>query len=379
MNVKQRAFTLVELLVVIAIIGILVGLALPALNKAREAARRTECTNNLRSLAQAAILHENAKGQFPGYLQNYGSFAAGADPSDPGNHSGSVPAHVKVGGFGVALLPYIDQQPIFEIWSDDRYPIVSDGSGEHPNTGSSANPSGIGFSSLAAANISTFQCPSNPKKNGNFGSNSYVSNNGMAHAYGATGATLGGTHSKNNGVFNAKYTPSDAAAAGGKVSLDDLKDGLSSTALFSENVQAMPWFRPGFLDAGAVSGSAVTGANVDVMYRARFTGGMVWHFEDDSLNQADSTMYAAVDDLHRINGGGRRQVTNVRMDMDNCRDVARPSSLHDGGVVVSFADGSTKFIVDSIDYRVYQAILTPRGKSSDLPFPEFVLTDQIGS
>jgi hypothetical protein len=63
------------------------------------------------------------------------------------------------------------------------------------------------------------------------------------------------------------------------------------------------------------------------------------------------------------------------MDGTNLTDLARPSSAHTDGVNTGMADGGTRFILDSIDYRVYQALLTPRGKSSDVPWPEFILDD----
>jgi prepilin-type N-terminal cleavage/methylation domain-containing protein len=92
-------FTLVELLVVIAIIGILVGLLLPAVNAAREAARRTQCSNNVRQLALAMINYESALGQFPAGVTD------DDDDFQDGLHNGLL-----------AMLPYAEEQALY-----DRY------------------------------------------------------------------------------------------------------------------------------------------------------------------------------------------------------------------------------------------------------------------
>ncbi len=205
---SRRGFTLVELLVVIAIIGILVGLLLPAIGTMQERARNMKCSNNVRQLALAALQYETSKGYLPGYVQHFGVFPGGvADPSDPGNYGGNVPRHAKVGGYGVALLAFLDAQGTHEHWIEDRYPVISNSAGEYRG---SSRLSGTGFHALAAPNIAVFQCPSNPNRDASHGLNSYCPNNGMSHLRSAAGgpvqiANFAVAESRNNGIFNAKY------------------------------------------------------------------------------------------------------------------------------------------------------------------------------
>lgn len=98
---KRRAFTLVELLVVIAIIGSLVALLLPAVQAARESARRTQCRNNLRQLGIAMALHANASGAFPiGCLGNRGDFTV------------SPPVLARFISWNVQLLPFLEESAL---------------------------------------------------------------------------------------------------------------------------------------------------------------------------------------------------------------------------------------------------------------------------
>ncbi|BBO33600.1 DUF1559 domain-containing protein [Lacipirellula parvula] len=107
-----RGFTLVELLVVIAIIGVLVALLLPAVQAAREAARRSSCTSNLRQTGFAALNYESANKRFPCYL-------AGFDYSDPKATPDSQGRNHQHTGVLTMLLPYMEAQTVFTMFDSN--------------------------------------------------------------------------------------------------------------------------------------------------------------------------------------------------------------------------------------------------------------------
>ena len=111
-----RAFTIVELLVVIAIIGILIAMLLPAVQAAREAARRMQCGNNLKQLSQAALSHEQAHGWFPS--GGWGWTWMG----DPDRGYGDM----QPGGFFYNILPYIEQQALHDMSKEKTDPLEKD-------------------------------------------------------------------------------------------------------------------------------------------------------------------------------------------------------------------------------------------------------------
>ena len=332
MTRSRNAFTLVELLVVIAIIGVIAAMLLPAVQYAREAARRATCNNSLRQLAVATTGHEGRKSRLPGSLEIIGG---------------------KPASWVVALLPDLEQQQVYDRWADATV-------------------------SLAAADtpfIGLLYCPSQPGRDNTIPSSSYIANMGLAARGGdsapinrgaVVSAPNGNYHywtagRKENGAFVDRYSSkannwsvSDHSIT---VTSTDFRDGKGTTMLFAENLVAGQW-----PDTSAVGGLP-----------GRRTG-MVWLYANESGVPTDPNWITkavitpgSVPAVARVNGN-KKALPSIG-GPEHCR----PSAMHSGGVNAAFADGSTRFLSEKVAYHVYQSLLTLRDDHSDMPHSKYVL------
>lgn len=364
----RRAVTLVEATFLIVIVLILLALFIPAVADLRGPSRRNQCATNMKNLALASIQHESTHQSLPGYVMDFGTFGINGklyDPSLPDADVRKLDPHRKIGTWAIALLPWLDAQPTYEQWTEDRYPVVGGGSVEHPL---SSGTSGDGYVAFAAPNLAIMQCPNNPVGEAKHGRNSYVINSGIyfppATAEDHTITVTMPSGDQQSITFAESQSPSFGASSsqvgdtvapdghivpvGPDIRLNDFTDGHGYTVLFSENVQAMPWHRAGFSDQRTLT--IHSDAKVKYPIHGRFTNGMVWHGSDVPQQH-----------LHHINGGDEDDRYNVTMTPANAADLARPSSAHVEGVNCGMADGSTRFIMETIDIKVWQSIMTPAG------------------
>ncbi len=354
---NRQGFTLVELLVVIAIIGVLVGLLLPAVQMAREAARRTQCANNLRQVMKATINFESTKKHYPGYQEAFG--VAGSS--------------LKAGSWVVSILGQMEQQNLRDLWNDS----ASNAEWFAKAAPHSFNPaSDESLTEAYYPNISMLRCPSNPRQaplsDPYSPLNSYVCNAGFILPNdGGLLAQLGyrntpeamceSAQKKENAVFVNKLPGSFACSHVTNIAASDIYDGTTQTLAYSENIQAGSW--------RYVSSVPLAAGVRDDSARAHL--GMVWHYR--LSNPAQTTRTATLAGLvlpaNLING------LKDDIGMTGNIEYARPSSNHNGIVMAAMLDGSVPKINETIDYHVYQALMTPKTSTSDAPFNKYILND----
>jgi prepilin-type N-terminal cleavage/methylation domain-containing protein/prepilin-type processing-associated H-X9-DG protein len=307
-------FTLIELLVVIAIIAVLIALLLPAVQAARAAARRVQCTNNLKQIALATMNYESTNGILPP-----GQMKLATRP----------PSGVTV---FVSLLPYLEQQPLYNGWNfnylfDNLY----------SNTARSATV------------ISALLCPSdiipnNPIENGTtsnewYAITSYGGNAGsQSHPFAAV---------TSDGIF---FYTGPAAPTYYQVRLAGITDGLSNTLFFGERSH----FDPNY-DTFAPPGWTFFSQTMGMWgWWASSSGGY-------GLSDVAESTFAPINYVVPISYGNPNVSQSTFTTNYEYPRVNAFGSLHPGGANFAMVDGSVRFIKQTIAQNIYRGLGTRAG------------------
>jgi prepilin-type N-terminal cleavage/methylation domain-containing protein/prepilin-type processing-associated H-X9-DG protein len=305
MNSKRAGFTLIELLVVIAIIAILIALLVPAVQKVRDAAARTQCASNMKQVILAMHSLNGVNKVLP-------------PATSPDGWTGlTVAAPVYNGPPWTALsflLPFIDQQPLY----DSQTTVSTDEGGLYAG-GKYMQP------------IPTFLCPSDPTTVGGLSQTLYGGANGYAV----------GNYVVNYYVFGNPNAASDASCVQGANKLPaSIPDGVSNTIFFGE----------AFGSCGISGGANTTSTSTNTA--------SLW---------ADSTIPWRPIMCHNtagkyVNPGSWAACYTFQIQpvMFNTCDPSRTQSGHSGGMNVAMGDGSVRFVSGSVSAASWAAACDPR-------------------
>jgi prepilin-type N-terminal cleavage/methylation domain-containing protein len=324
---RSRGFTLIELLVVIAIIAILIALLLPAVQQAREAARRTQCKNNLKQLGLALHNYHDVFGKFT-YLKG-GTKGYGSTTRLDGNYE-------RRSGI-ISLMPYFEQAAF--------YANVQAGD---PSTSPPIPPGGpAGWNGWAGWNqrMSSLRCPSDPGVERPRGVNNYAFCRGD---FIGTGSGNGRDSQDGNGVFAFRKT----------YAMRDITDGTSNTIAMAERVIASfgiggkgsPTIQEGTLiNVGAITTNpgACLAAVAAISSGNRYTTWTAVKGKFSSTycdGQPENVAFNTV-----LPPNGPSCINDGNGNSDGAVSVLSASSVHTGGVQVLLADGSCRFVSDNID------------------------------
>ena len=329
---RRQGFTLIELLVVIAIIGVLVALLLPAVQQAREAARRSQCRNNLKQLGLA--LH--------GYHDTFNVFPPAAirgPQCDPARSSG--PTRCNGLSFLARMTPYFDQQVLYNRFNFSVEAAWRD-----------TNPDGYAVAS--AARLPLLVCPSDPMRGSTYrpdlGPTCYIACIGNTDNWCADPAWYEGRNGTGNAAFVCTSSESGVAVIYGnsKVRIGDITDGTTNTMVMSEWTMGYPFMQQNGNFAGCLAGSSPAPTAHGPTYEPV---GYSWAYANGMHSWAFTTVLRPNDPVVKLQGNqlctGSPWVGPARY---------RASSEHTGGVHAMLADGSVRFISENLSLIIWQAI-----------------------
>jgi prepilin-type N-terminal cleavage/methylation domain-containing protein/prepilin-type processing-associated H-X9-DG protein len=318
---RRCAFTLIELLVVIAIIAVLISLLLPAVQSAREAARRTQCVNNLKQLGLALLNYHDVNGTFPLDRSIYTATGSAATSTTPDSYSGFA-----------MLLPFIEQMPLYSAINFNLLDLTQ-----------------AGNSTVKGTVLTGLLCPSDGQAApvGQAGAN-YCFSEGSSILYAYQESDLLNLET-NMPPPNGPFFPNRVYR------ISQITDGTSNTILTSERLL-------GPFNTSVVSPTRDIFASYTL---APVTLSDAYNMCQNQINIYDpASLGSATTGVPWIQGSAGTAIFKVVSPPNtlSCwffvvtRLTIPPTSLHPGGVNVGFADGSIHFIKNSINFNTWWAL-----------------------
>jgi len=342
----RRGFTLIELLVVISIIATLMSLILPAIQNAREAARRTQCLNNIRNVTVACMSFASSNPQ--GHLPNLSYYPP--DPTATGR-----PPFIEGRSWVVEILPFMDQQSTFDRWNKNvPWNDTTLGAGGSSNLSLASD---LYIEALACPNDSSaFQVP---------GGLTYVANAGFGSV---TTSADAGTQGRGHTFFDTEL---DWNSNGTVISDEEDREITFRSGVFWPNfsngafraICANKCFAPGKIYDGS-SNTLMLGENLNAgdtnwANPAMNSCGFMFPMEGTASSPTDldrASLSVMTNASAAAKAGTEPFINQKKVGPERSPFL---SSNHPGVVVVSLCDGSATTLSESMDQLVYTQILTP--------------------
>jgi prepilin-type N-terminal cleavage/methylation domain-containing protein/prepilin-type processing-associated H-X9-DG protein len=343
---QRRGFTLIELLVVIAIIAVLIALLLPAVQSAREAARRVQCVNNLKQIGLGLHNYHSAAGSFP-------LGVSATNSVDNLNATGAAFLGWVSWSAHSMLLPYIEQSPLYNAINFDF--------------DATTGPTWVVNSTVTYSRVNGFICPSDPVST----ANSIVGFN--VNYAGSNGTTTITSNNATTGVFASQTV----------YGLASITDGSSNTVAFGETLVGSGNGSSNF----GYRGNVVTGVGSGVPVLDASAVGPTTQATLQACNTQWQSALAAGNGINiGVNAGwywtvGSESFTfihtivppgSTQFPWNGCRygcggcsnyasdhcNIANANSFHPGGANILFGDGSVKFVKNSVALATWWALGT---------------------